>query len=163
MQYCPHCGQRLEAKRKGASFCVRCRRWWYRNPAVGVAVLVVRDTRVLLARRRRGAYAGLWCVPCGYVEWDEDVRVAARRELMEETGLDVELGDVFDVQSNFHDPEHQSVGIWFLAHSWAGTPRAGDDVDRVEFFSFDALPDLAFPTDRIVLEKLARSLLARCV
>lgn len=77
------------------------------------------------------------------------------REMREETGIDVELGPVFDVQSNFHDPNRPSVGIWFLARSWRGDLRPGDDVDEVRFFPLSALPDLAFPTDAVVLAKLA--------
>ena len=59
-----------------------------RRPSVGVAI-VVRDEagRVLLGRRAVGWGSGRWCVPCGSLEWGEDVREAAARELLEETGV----------------------------------------------------------------------------
>jgi len=118
---------------------------------VGVAVLVAQGRRVLLGRRRRGPRAGRWCLPCGYVEWGEEVREAARRELREETGLEGEIGRVIAVHSNFHDPEKLAVGIWFEAHVVSGNLAAGDDLDAVQYFALDALPELAFCTDALVL------------
>lgn len=134
--------------------CTMCKRVVYRNPAVGVAVILEKDRRILLGRRKRGRYAGLWCIPCGYVEWDEDIRDAAKREVLEETGLAVEVGDVFAVHSNFHDRSRQTVGVWFRGRIIGGDLEPGDDLDRVEFFSLDRTPDLAFPTDELVLSSL---------
>jgi ADP-ribose pyrophosphatase YjhB (NUDIX family) len=110
-----------------------------------------------LARRARGVYQGDWCIPCGYVEYDEDVREAAYREFLEETGLRVEIGEVYAVYSNFHDPASHSVGIWFLGSVLEGTLRAADDVDQVAWVPLSEVPDnLAFPTDRLVVERLRR-------
>ena len=161
--FCPKCGAKLGKRTVHGPerlVCPACAFVFWQNPAVGVAVILADESarRVLLGRRARGAYRGRWCIPCGYVEYDEDVRAAARREFREETGLEVELGEVFAVHSNFHAPEMHTVGVWFRAVSATGEARAADDLDRVEFFALDALPaEIAFPTDRIVLADLRRN------
>jgi ADP-ribose pyrophosphatase YjhB (NUDIX family) len=130
----------------------------FRNPAVGVAVVVLdEDGRILLGRRSAGGNVGEWCIPCGYVEWGEDIRAAARREFAEETGLDVQIGDVCAVHSNFHNPASLTVGVWFYATVAGGKATASDDLDRVAWFAPEDPPEpLAFPTDRLVLADLAR-------
>jgi ADP-ribose pyrophosphatase YjhB (NUDIX family) len=155
LRFCSSCGGSMSGEWQGSAMsCADCGETMYRNPAVGVAVLVVQDGRVLLGRRARGAYSGKWCVPCGYVEWGEDIREAARRELWEETGLDAEIGEVVAVHSNFHDPEKLTVGVWFRGVVRGGTLRAGDDLDAVGYYSRAELPPLAFPTDVLVLRDL---------
>jgi ADP-ribose pyrophosphatase YjhB (NUDIX family) len=114
-------------------------------------------SRVLLVRRRAGRHAG-WCLPCGWVEYDEEIRSALSREMREETGLEIRPGKVFAVHSNFHEPDRQSVGIWFRCLPVGGVLEAGDDADRICFARPDCVEvPLAFPTDRLVLAGLASS------
>ena len=136
--------------------CPACGFIHYRNPTVGVAAVILEDDRILLGRRSpSSSYAGAWCIPCGHVEWDEDIREATRRECREETGLDVRVGEVVAVHSNFHNPVQHTVGVWFHCEIVGGAMQAGDDLDRVAWFSLNDLPQpLAFPTDELVLDQL---------
>ncbi len=151
--FCPWCGAELIAfsddgfeRRK----CLKCRWIQYRNPTVGVAVVLLEANRLLLGLRP----VGTWCIPCGHVEWDETIEAAARREMKEETGLEVKLSGILSVQSNFHAPEQQTVGIWFRGHRTGGELHAGSDLKEVRFFDLSSIPELSFPTDRQVVERL---------
>jgi len=111
--------------------------------------------RILLIKRAEGAtQPGLWAIPAGYVDYGEDVRQAAARELQEETGLIADVGEVVWVASNFHDPAKLTVGIWFAGTITGGKLAAGDDADEAEFFATDQLPPLAFDTDAAYLRSL---------
>lgn len=136
--------------------CPQCGWVHYRNPGVGAAVLVRdEDGRVLLVRRSsRSTRAGLWCIPCGYVDYGEDVAAAAAREMLEETGLVVDVGSPVFVRSNFHDPARLTVGVWFAGVVVGGALAAGDDADDAGWFGLDELPELAFSTDRELLDCL---------
>jgi 8-oxo-dGTP diphosphatase len=157
--YCPHCRGELEAVRIGPSMRMRCASCGYvhfRNPALGAA-LVVRDDEGRLLMVKRGpevTQPGLWSMPAGFVDYGEDIREAAARELEEETGLVAEIGDPVFVATNFHDPEKISVCVWFAARVTGGVLQPGDDAVDARFFAVDELPDLAFDTDRELIERL---------
>jgi ADP-ribose pyrophosphatase YjhB (NUDIX family) len=159
-QYCPHCATPFTHQivhGRARLVCPACAFIFWQNPVVGVAVIVLEQDCIILARRARGPYQGAWCIPCGYVEYDEDVRQAAQREFQEETGLLVQVGDVYAVHSNFHNPASHSVGIWFRGTVISGVLRPDDDVDQVAYMPLQRLPEnLAFPTDRLVLAQLQR-------
>ncbi len=162
-RYCPYCATELTEAFSGGRrrpHCPACGYIHYRNPTVGVAVVVRLEDAVLLGRRSAGSsYAGRWCIPCGHVEWDEDVREAAVREFAEETGLSVRLGDVLAVHSNIHNPAQHTVGIWFAGSVETGELQAGDDLDKIDYFALTGPhPSLAFPTDELVLNQLRQSL-----
>ena len=158
-QFCPHCATPLIQTERGGRLrpvCPACGFIHYRNPTVGVAVIVQDDHgRILLGRRSPdSSYPGHWCIPCGHVEWDEEVRAAAIREFREETGLHVVLTGLLTVESNWHSP-HQTVGIWFRGRRTGGALQAGDDLCELAFFELAApLPPLAFPTDAVAIQRL---------
>jgi ADP-ribose pyrophosphatase YjhB (NUDIX family) len=156
-QYCPYCGTKLANKPDSDGHirkaCPHCFWTHYRNPTVGIAAIIQTSEGLLLGRRRSGG----WCIPCGHVEWNESIRQAAVREMKEELGVDIELGSVYNAHSNFHDPSQHTVGIWFeatLPESAALVP--GGDIVEVRAFPLDQIPDLVFPTDRLIVEQLRR-------
>ncbi len=156
-RYCPLCGAGLEEFHDGERARKRCPACgWvrYRNPTVGVALILLTEQGLWLGRRRSGG----WCIPCGHVEWDESLEQAARREALEELGVVVSLESVFNVSSNFHDPEQHTVGVWYLARAEGlDQARPGGDLVELRPFPLDALPELVFPTDRVVVDRLRRS------
>ena len=161
--WCPRCGEALGRTERGGAprpTCERCGFLFFANMGLGAAT-VVRDAagRVLLVQRAPGQFGeGRWCFPCGFVEWGEDVRAAARRETLEEAGLDVVLGDVLQVANNHHEAERPTVGVWFAATPADpnAVPVAGDDAVAAAWFDPAEPPPLAFPTDVALLERVAR-------
>lgn len=156
--FCLACGTELVDRASGGRSrraCPSCGFVRYRNPAPAISVLVIDGDRVLLCRRRENAFAGeKWCLPCGYVEYDEDFLTAALREVQEETGLDVEITGIISVASNFlADPVHTVVTI-LLARPLTGSLQAGDDIDLVRWFAEgEALPEMAFEADAHIIER----------
>jgi 8-oxo-dGTP diphosphatase len=156
--FCPKCGGALHYRQAGERerlVCDACGYTVYENPIVGVAAIIRQNGAILLGRRAANAsFSGKWCIPCGYVEYDEDIRDAVKREFLEETGLIIEPGKVYAVLSNFHNPAVHTVGVWFEAQVTGGVLRPGDDLDQVGYFPLDTVPDLAFPTDAQVISML---------
>ena len=122
----------------------------YPRPALTVdAVVVTRDVhpRVLLIQRKHDPFAGTWALPGGFVEQSEALADAARRELLEETGVVVEdLEPLYTAGDPNRDPRGWTVSVVFLARVNAKKlkPRAADDAKAVKWFRLDDLPELAF-------------------
>ena len=112
--------------------------------------MLIDDGKLLLGKRKDGG----WCIPCGHVEWDESIEDAAIREMREETGLVVTLDEVLAVQSNFHDADQHTVGVWFRGHQTDGHLVPGSDLVDVGYFDLKRLPALEFRTDATLVERL---------
>jgi ADP-ribose pyrophosphatase YjhB (NUDIX family) len=158
-RWCPRCRDAL-AHEDDHVRCTGCGLVYFPNMGIGAAVVVydARGLVLMVKRSSRQFGAGKWCFPCGYVEWGEDIRTAARREAREEAGIDVVIGDPVHVETNVHQPGKPTVGIWFAATMAdpSATPVAGDDADDIGWFELTNPPPLAFPTDAALLAKLAR-------
>ena len=117
-----------------------------------------RGLRVLLIRRANEPYKGMWCVPGGFVELDEDLPVACARELQEETALQpatmVQIG-AFGTPGG--DPRGRNVTVAYLAMIAPGaTAAAGDDAAGAAWHDVAALPPLGFDHADIVVAALGR-------
>jgi ADP-ribose pyrophosphatase len=96
------------------------------RPAVGVSVAVAWSGRVLAVLRGRTPARGLWAFPGGRVELGETTEAAGRREVLEETGLDVEIEGLLDVRDRIErDPEGRVTAHWVVV-VLAGRPMSED-------------------------------------
>lgn len=122
----------------------------YPRPALTVDVVVIAPgppASVLLARRAHPPFAGTWSLPGGYVEENEPLAAAARRELAEETGLSpARLRQIGAWGDPGRDPRGWTVTVAYLAEVDAAQvrPQAGTDAAEVAWFPLDQLPPLAF-------------------
>jgi 8-oxo-dGTP diphosphatase len=105
-------------------------------PIVGVGVALVDQGKILLVQRGREPGRGLWAVPGGKVRPGEAMKEAARREILEETGLEVEVGDVVWV-GEYIDEDHHLVLIDFAGSLVGGELRAADDADEARWVPLD--------------------------
>src|SRR5437667_3877796 len=108
------------------------RRDYPERPLVGAGAVIVRGDQVVLVRRERPPLAGEWSIPGGVVKLGETLRQAAEREAREETGLEIEAGEVLEVfESITPDAEGKTcyhyVIVDFLCGLKSGELRAGGD------------------------------------
>lgn len=127
----------------------------YRNPVPTVDIIIeLRDRAhqpIVLIERKNPPFG--WAIPGGFVDYGESVETAARREAKEETGLDVELIEQFQVYSDpQRDPRKHTISIVFLA-SAIGTPQADDDAKNLDLFYLWELPEnLCFDHHKILTD-----------
>ncbi len=151
-RFCPRCAAPLE---RGERF-VRCRACGtveWSNSVPGVQALVVDGGRVLLGRRAHRPGVGRWDIPGGFLEEGEEAEPGLRRELLEETGLEIEPVEYLGTWTEPY--EHRYVlSLTWIARPVGGSARAGDDLAEVRWFGTGELPldELAFATHRAVLE-----------
>ena len=135
----------------------------YPRPAVTVdAVLISPKHSVLLIERGREPYMGKWALPGGFIEIDEELEAACRRELMEETGIGVgELKQFKAFGGVFRDPRHRTISVIFYAFTDEElAAKAGDDAAKARWFPIDQLPELAFD-HQLILEEFKTEILDR--
>lgn len=156
--YCPACGAPTHVEiAHGAvrPVCTGCGRVHFEDPKVAAAAVVLQDRRILLVQRRNSPARGLWTLPAGYVDAGEDPRRAAAREVAEETGLVVEIGEVADVVFEPAEGDHPStIVIVYWSEVRGGELRAGDDASRTGFFALQDLPPIGFRSTRSVLDRV---------
>jgi len=130
-------------------------------PLVGVGAVVVSDSKVLLVKRGHEPAKGLWSIPGGLIELGETADAATRREVKEETGVDVEIERLLDVVDNIvYDYQGKIrfhyVLVEFVAHPVTTIVRPSSDASDVKWVPFLDLSSYQMTkTARKLLDKLA--------
>ncbi|MBV9125781.1 MAG: NUDIX domain-containing protein [Planctomycetes bacterium] len=144
-RHCPYDGTPLDPgdpPRGRRPRCTRCEFVDYQNPRPCVAILILDENRVLLARRAVEPAKGMWDIPGGFIEANESAEQAVVREAREETDLHVQvaayLGSLPDVYGHRGVP---TLNFCFLTEVVAGEVKAQSDVAELQWVDLNCLPD----------------------
>ena len=104
-------------------------------PVIGVGAVILQRGKVLIVKRAHAPRKGEWSLPGGRVELGESLVEATRREIREETGLDVDVGPLIELFDRIHR-RHERVQYHFVIADYLCTPRGGnlaasDDAEEV--------------------------------
>jgi 8-oxo-dGTP diphosphatase len=149
--YCPVCGHALGERMEGGRVrqaCENCGYIHFVNPVPAVGIVIESGDGLVLIRRNHPPHKGQWALPSGFVEEDEGAEDAAVREAKEETGLDIELVELFGVNSFPEGPPLSGIMIFYRARVKGGELRGGDDALEAKVFAREELPLLPFRTHR---------------
>jgi ADP-ribose pyrophosphatase YjhB (NUDIX family) len=157
-KYCPWCASPLENRRLDGRMrfaCTSCEFIWYKNPIPAAGAIIVSDNRLLLVKRKYPPGVGDWCIPAGFMEYNESAVKCCKREVKEETGLDIKIEKLFWNYKAGDDPRSMVVLVLYLADVVDGDLQPGDDAVEARYFDLENLPpNIAFSAHRKAIKDL---------
>lgn len=167
-RYCPRCATELELNPSSGPdpdrpTCPNCGFVHYENPAPTVQAWIERDGEFLALRRAGEPQKGVWNMPGGFVEVDESGPAAIEREVLEETGLEVEAEEVIGIFSSRYGEGDEAKAIFDVAYRCRLISGSDDPVEVSEesleagWFALDDFPEPAFEGERKALATLRGS------
>jgi 8-oxo-dGTP diphosphatase len=106
----------------------------YRNPTPTVDIILQRDSKILMVRRKKDPFKHQLALPGGFINEGETAEEAARREAIEETSLEVEPIEILGVYSDpKRDPRKHIMSTVFVGIIVGGSDKAGDDAESIEW------------------------------
>jgi 8-oxo-dGTP diphosphatase len=136
------------------------------RPVLCVAGVVMAGDQVLLVKRGRAPAKGIWSIPGGAVEVGESLEEALKRELEEETGLQVEVGPLVEVVERILPDdkglvEYHYVILDYLCFADLKEPRAGSDAAEARWVPFEELSTAGLTPDTEAVVRRAKDLRSR--
>jgi ADP-ribose pyrophosphatase YjhB (NUDIX family) len=157
--FCPKCGSPLTSRlidHHERLACTRCFFIFYQNSKPCVGALILDRGKLLLVKRAGEPFKGYWDIPGGFLEAGEHPEAGVLREILEETGLQIQLGELLgifmDIYETTGDP---TLNIFYTATVSGGEARAGSDASGLQWFDLNTLPQqIAFKSAHEVLALL---------
>jgi 8-oxo-dGTP diphosphatase len=111
---------------------------------VSAAVRIVKEGKLLLVQRGIEPWKNAWYMPAGYLEVDEDPRECAKREALEETGFEVNVGNLLGIYTYEDDPRGNGIVLLYQGEITGGEIRPNREMLQVHFFFPEELDGLTF-------------------
>ena len=117
------------------------------QPLIGVGAIIIHQSKILIVKRANEPAKGLWSIPGGVVELGEHLYKAIKREVKEETGLEIDIERLLDAVDNIVFDEdnriqYHYVLLDYLCRLRGGALKAADDVQEIQWVSLEALQSL---------------------
>jgi ADP-ribose pyrophosphatase YjhB (NUDIX family) len=158
-QFCPRCGGGLKPRGVSLFVCAVCNYHFYQNSKPTASALIVEEGKILLGKRGIEPFKGDWNIPGGFLDYGEDPVEAAKREVFEETGLVVEIGELLGIYTDTYGSEKiATLNIAYRARKISGEEKPGDDLMELKWFPLNELPEkIAFKNDEMMLAALKKN------
>ncbi len=161
VNYCPVCGtktiKKIEGKRK-RDFCIKCKKIFYKNPLVAVAGVCFIKDGIVFVKRKYNPCKGIWTLPGGFVEQGETLENAIKREVKEETGINVKKVKFLKIMTvkTFHWKTLILIGFMIKCKCCKLIP--GDDAEDVKIIKFNKLPLITFNEHKILIKEALKKI-----
>ncbi|MDK2825807.1 MAG: 8-oxo-dGTP diphosphatase [Methanolobus sp.] len=120
------------------------------TPKLTVDAVIIFNEKIVLIQRKNPPFQGKFALPGGFVDIGETTEEAVVREVLEETGLTIEIVKLLGVYSEpSRDPRGHTVSVVYLTMG-DGVPRANSDAKAVQLFSLSDIPQMAFDHNLII-------------
>jgi 8-oxo-dGTP diphosphatase len=121
------------------------------SPSVMVDAVVIENEKLLLVTRKKDPFKGFLTFPGGKVDEGEKVEDAVKRELREETSLDIDPTDILGVYSDpSRDPRGHRISVTFIAKVISGEAKPSSDAESIEWLSVNEIKELGFDHNKIL-------------
>jgi ADP-ribose pyrophosphatase YjhB (NUDIX family) len=156
--YCQQCGSVLIDANEDGFFrgkCINCGEYTFRMHKVGIAAVIFKEGKLLLLERAQEPWKGYWNFPAGFLEYEESLEEGVRREVLEETGLNVKVLDQHLVVKYLDDPRGYGIVLFYDCEIINGEYAPNPEVTDMQFFSKEQLPaNIASSCHQLMLDTL---------
>ena len=123
---------------------------------IAVDAVIIRNGEIFLVKRNNEPHRGKWALPGGRAGMDELLKEAVRREVKEETGFEVEVGNLVGVYDSIdRDPRGRNIAVAYLCEASGEAIESNDEIQETGWFPLDGLPELAFDHADIVRDAIS--------
>ena len=141
-KFCPTCKTKLKRKlidRRRLLFCSNCSFTFWNNPKPVASVILHNNGKILLLQRANKPLKNFWCLPGGYIDYEETPEEAIRRETKEEAGFDVGIESLVGVYRIDNDPRGVNIDIIYEAEL-KGKILLSEEHHNYNLFAIEELP-----------------------
>jgi 8-oxo-dGTP diphosphatase len=117
------------------------------RPYIGVGILIIKDEKILMGKRRNSHGDGTWAPPGGHLEFFESPEECAQREVLEETGISIKnIHHIGFTNDRFVKENKHYITLYYVAEYDSGTPQILEPEKCLEWkwFAFNELPQELF-------------------